>query len=87
MTLRQPTITHLCGQHNQRHTDHDDHVQLRRPDVRHKVTVSDRREGHHHVVGALEQVQVSMAGALKVLYATHAAAHDRYTNRRLVCYI
>lgn len=69
--------THLSGQHDERHTDHDHHVELRRPNVGHKVTVANRREGHHHIVGALEQVQVAMAGALKVLDAAHAVSSPR----------
>lgn len=65
--------THLGWQHDERHTDHDDHVELWRPDVGHEITVANGREGHHHVVGALEKVQMSMAGALKVLYTANAA--------------
>ena len=69
--------SYLRRQHDQRHADHDHHVQLRGPNVRHKVTVANRRERHHDVVRALEQVQVPMAGPLEVLDATYAVRGGR----------
>lgn len=49
-------LTHLRGQHNEGDAYHDDHVELRGPDVRHKVTVTHRGEGHNHIVSALKEV-------------------------------
>lgn len=51
---RERQLLELCGEHYERHTDHDDHVQLRRPNIGHKITVAHSGEGDHHVVGALE---------------------------------
>ena len=68
ITLR----AHLCGQHDEGHADHDDHEELRGPDVRHVVAVPHGGEGDDDVVHGLEQVEVAVPGALEVLDAAHA---------------
>jgi len=73
-----PRRTHLRGQHNEGDTNHDDHIELRGPNVRHKVTISHCGEGHNHIVGALKEIQMSMTSALKVLDATNAGGDRRY---------
>lgn len=45
---------------------------MRRPYIGHEVTVADSREGDHHEVSGLEQVEVAVPGALEVLDAAHA---------------
>lgn len=63
----------LRWEDNEGDADHDDHVELRRPDVRHKVAVADRGKGDDDVVHGLEQVEVAVSGPLKVLHPAHAA--------------
>jgi len=52
--------------------DHDDHVKLRGPDIGHKIAISNRGKGDHHVVHGLKKVEVSMSRPLEMLHATHA---------------
>lgn len=72
--------THLCRQHDEGGTNHADHEELRRPDVRLEVAVADGRQCHHHEIEAFEQVHVLYARTLKVLEAAHTAR--RATKKR-----
>lgn len=67
---------YLGGQDDERHADHDHHVELWRPDVRDEVTVAHGGEGYDDVVSGLEEVEVAMASPLKVLDAADAAKID-----------
>lgn len=49
------SFTHLSRENDERYANHDDHVELGRPDVRHEVTVSDGGKSHYHVVSGLEK--------------------------------
>lgn len=84
------TSTYLCREDDQRYADHDYHVQLRRPNVRHEVAVANRGECYHHVVSSLEQAQVTMPGPLKVLYAAYAVTtqkRDRYKKKKFFLFL
>jgi hypothetical protein len=72
---------YLRRKNNERYANHDDHVQLRRPNVRHEVTISDRGERHHHVIRGLEETQMTMAGPLEMLYAAYASNTQRHGGR------
>ena len=67
------SLTDLCWQHYQGDAYHDNHVQLRGPNIGHEVAISDCGECDHHEVGGLEQVQMPMAGSLEVLNTTNTA--------------
>jgi hypothetical protein len=67
------SLTDLCWQHYQSDAYHDNHVQLRGPNVGHEVAVSDCGECDHHEVGGLEQVQMPVTGSLEVLNTTNTA--------------
>lgn len=73
---------YLCRQDDQRDANHDDHVELRGPNVRHEIAVTDRRKCDYHVVSGLKEAQVSVTGPLKVLYAAYALRPgNQYTCR------
>jgi hypothetical protein len=67
------SLTDLCWQHYQSDAYHDNHVQLRGPNVGYEVTISDCGECDHHEIGGLEQVETPMAGSLEVLNTTNTA--------------
>ena len=70
--LKVPTIvSHLNGKHDERHKDHDDHQELRGPDLRGDVSEAHRGEGDHAEVERVEQGQV-VARSLQVLDAADA---------------
>lgn len=66
-------MTDLCWQHYESDAYHDDHIQLRWPDVGYKVTVPDCGESNHNEVGSLEQVQMPVTRSLEVLNTTNTA--------------
>ena len=59
-------VPHLDGKHDERHKDHDDHQQLRRPDLGRDIAEAHRGEGDHAEVERVEQGQV-VARSLQVL--------------------
>lgn len=59
-------VPHLDGKHNERHKDHDDHQELRRPDLGGDVSKAHRGEGDHTEVERVEQGQV-VARSFEVL--------------------
>ena len=65
-------IIYLRGQDDESDANHDDHVELRWPNVRHVVAVADGWERDHHKVTGLEQIEVAVAGPLEMLHAAHA---------------
>jgi hypothetical protein len=65
------SLTDLCWQHYQSDAYHDNHVELRRPNVGNEIAVSDCGECDHNEVGGLEQVQMPMTGSLEVLNTTN----------------
>lgn len=71
--------SYLCGKNDERYANHDDHVQLRRPNIWHEVAVPDCRERHHHVVRGLKETQMTMACPLEMLYTAYAANTQRDT--------
>lgn len=48
-------LFYLRRQNDECDANHDDHVELRRPNVWDVVAVADRGERHHHVVGAAKE--------------------------------
>ena len=71
MLQKKLSLTDLCWQHYQSDAYHDNHVQLRGPNIGHEVAVSDCGECDHHEVSGLEQVQMPMTGSLEVLNTTN----------------
>lgn len=63
---------YLRREDDEGYANHDDHVQLGRPDIRHEVAVTDGGKRDHHVVRGLKQAQVTVTGSLEVLYPAHA---------------
>lgn len=61
-----PTPAHLQREHHQGHTDHDDHQQLRGPDLGGDIPVAHGRKGDNAEVEGREQGQV-LARTLQVL--------------------
>lgn len=59
-------VPHLDGKHDERHKDHDDYQQLRRPDLGRDIAKAHRGEGDHAEVERVEQGQV-VACSLQVL--------------------
>lgn len=51
-------VTHLYGQDNEGHTDHDDHKQLGRPDLWGDIAEAHGGEGDHTEVERVKQRQV-----------------------------
>jgi hypothetical protein len=80
---RDRRAAYLSGQDDECHADHDHHVELRRPNVGHVVAVADGRECHHHEVGRLEQVEVTVASSLEMLNAADARRTIQRQYRRL----
>jgi hypothetical protein len=66
--------TYLSRKHYQGDAYHYDHVELGRPNIRHKVPVPDSGEGNNHVVGSLEQVQMTVTCPLEMLDTTYTAS-------------
>lgn len=65
------SISHLDWKHNECHKDHDDHQELRGPDLRGDVSEAHGGEGDHAEVERVEQGQV-VARSLEVLDAANA---------------
>lgn len=63
---------YLCRKNNERYANHNDHVELRRPNVRYEVTVPDRRKRNDHVISSLKKAQMTVTGPLEVLYTANA---------------
>lgn len=63
---------YLCWKNNECYANHNDHVELRRPNVRYEVSISDRWEGNDHIIRSLKKAQMTVTGSLEVLYTTHA---------------
>lgn len=61
-----PTPAHLQREHHQGHTDHDDHQQLRGPDLGGDIPIAHSRKGDDAEVEGREQGQV-LARTLQVL--------------------
>lgn len=64
-------VSHLDGKHNECHKDHDDHQELRRPDLWGDVSEAHGGEGDHAEVERVEQGQV-VARSFEVLDAADA---------------
>ena len=71
------TVSHLDGKHNERHKDHDDHQELRRPDLGGYVSKAHRGEGDHAEVERVEQGQI-VARSLEVLDTADADGGRHY---------
>lgn len=63
--------SHLDGKHNECHKDHDDHQELRGPDLRGDIAEPHCGEGDHAEIEWVEQGQV-VARSLEVLNAANA---------------
>lgn len=64
-------VSHLDGKHDERHEDHDDHQELRGPDLGGDISKAHRGEGDHTEVERVEQGQV-VARSFEVLDAADA---------------
>lgn len=60
---------HLNGQHNESHADHDDHKELRGPDLRRDVSEAHGGEGDHAEIQRVEEGEV-VSCSLQVLNPT-----------------
>lgn len=63
--------SHLDGEHNEGHKDHDDHQELRGPDLWGDIAEPHCGEGDHAEIERVEQGQV-VARSLEVLNAANA---------------
>lgn len=72
--------SHLDGKHNEGHEDHDDHQELRGPDLRGDISKAHRGEGDHAEVERVEQGQV-VARSLQVLDAADAEGGEKKGKR------
>lgn len=82
-------MAYLRGQNDERDTNHDDHIELRWPDVRHKISIADRWKCDNYIICALKQIQMTMAGSLKMLNTANTAPdriwkwNAKKTNRKI----
>ena len=67
---------YLRRQNDESDANHDDHVKLRRPNVRHVVAVADSRKGDDDKVTRLKQVEATMTGPLEMLYSADASENQ-----------
>ena len=61
----------LGREDNQSNTNHGYHKQLRGPNIRNEISVTDCRESHHDEINRLEQIEPFMSCSLEVLYSTN----------------
>ena len=61
----------MCGQHDERSPDENDHEEFARPNVGREISVADRREGDDDIPERVEETKLLQTAALQVLDATH----------------
>ena len=81
MLVRRTTVSHLDWEDNECHKDHDDHQELRGPDLGGDVSKTHRGEGDNAEVERVEQGQV-VPRSLQVLDATDADGGQQEIQRR-----
>ena len=65
-------MSHLCRQNDEGNSYHYDHEELRWPYLRYEVPIAHGGECYHNKISCLEQVEVTVAGALEMLNPANA---------------
>ena len=71
----------MCGQHDERSPDENDHEEFARPNVGREISVADRREGDDDIPERVEETKLLQTAALQVLDATHTTNTIRHIKK------